>query len=92
METALSISLELVHDKTLTLSQLIEKMSKNPAAILGIDNDLKPGNAADITLIDMEVFLSIDPDTFYSKGRNTPFAGFNVRGSMDDHGGWPCSF
>ncbi len=55
-------------------------MSKNPAAILGIDNDLKSGNSADITLIDPEAYHTIDPDTFFSKGVNTPFVGFNVKG------------
>ena len=80
LETSLPLSLGLVQEGALTLSQLIEKMSKNPAAILGIDNDLKPGNPADITLIDPEAYHTIDPDTFFSKGLNTPFVGFNVKG------------
>ena len=80
LETSLALSLALVQDGKLSLSQLIEKMSKNPAAILGIDNDLKPGNPGDITLIDPEAYHTIDPDTFFSKGVNTPFVGFNVKG------------
>lgn len=80
LETSLALSLGLVQEGKLTFSQLIEKMSKNPAAILGIDNDLKPGNSADITLIDPEAYHTIDPDTFFSKGVNTPFVGFNVKG------------
>ncbi|SMC83532.1 dihydroorotase [Desulfocicer vacuolatum DSM 3385] len=80
LETSLALSLELVQEEKLSLSRLIEKMSKNPAAILGIDNDLKPGNPADITLIDPEAYHTIDPDTFFSKGVNTPFVGFNVKG------------
>jgi len=80
LETSLALSLGLVQEGKLSLSQLIEKMSKNPAAILGIDNDLKPNNPADITLIDLEAYHTIDPDTFFSKGVNTPFVGFNVKG------------
>ncbi|GAB6145141.1 dihydroorotase [Desulfocicer niacini] len=80
LETSLALSLGLVQEGQLTFSQLIEKMSKNPAAILGIDNDLKPGNPADITIIDPEAYHTIDPDTFFSKGVNTPFVGFNVKG------------
>lgn len=80
LETSLALSLGLVQEGKLSLSQLIEKMSKNPAAILGIDNDLKPGNPGDITLIDLEAYHTIDPDTFFSKGVNTPFVGFNVKG------------
>jgi len=80
LETSLALSLGLVQEGKLSLSQLIEKMSKNPAAILGIDNDLKSGNPADITLIDPEAYHTIDPDTFFSKGVNTPFVGFNVKG------------
>ena len=80
LETSLALSLGLVQEGKLTFSRLIEKMSKNPAAILGIDNDLKPGNPADITIIDPEAYHTIDPDTFFSKGVNTPFVGFNVKG------------
>ncbi len=80
LETSLPLSLGLVQEGKLSLSQLIEKMSKNPATLLGIDNDLKPGNPADITIIDPEAYHTIDPDTFFSKGVNTPFVGFNVKG------------
>ncbi|MBF0233457.1 MAG: dihydroorotase [Desulfamplus sp.] len=82
LETSLGLSLKLVHDETLSLEQLIEKMSKNPAALLGIDNDLKPGNRADITVIDMDAFWSVNPRTFFSKSKNTPFAGFNLKGEV----------
>ncbi|MEA1969440.1 MAG: dihydroorotase [Thermodesulfobacteriota bacterium] len=80
LETSLSLSLKLVRDNHITLEALIEKMSKNPAALLGIDNGLKPGNPADITVIDPESSYTIDPDTFLSKGKNSPFAGFKVKG------------
>lgn len=80
LETSLPLSLKLVEDKMLSFEALIKKMSKNPASILGINNDLKCGNPADITVIDRETCFTIDPDTFLSKSRNTPFAGFKVKG------------
>ena len=80
LETSLGLSMKLVQDKIISLETLIEKMSKNPASLLGINNDLKAGNPADITVIDPDVFWSVDPDAFMSKSRNTPFTGFNLKG------------
>ncbi len=80
LETALPLCLKLVQEGFLSLADLIQKMSKQPAEILGIDNDIKPGNPADLTLIDPDVCYTIDPATFISKSRNTPFAGRQVQG------------
>lgn len=81
LETSLSLSLKLVHDGFLTLTQLITKMAKHPAKVIGINNDIKPGNMADLTIIDPEHIQKIDPDAFKSKSKNTPFAGFKTKGS-----------
>ena len=62
------------------MAQLIEKMSVNPARILGIDNRLMIGHPADITLIDPHAAYGIDASAFCSKGRNTPFDGWAVKG------------
>lgn len=80
LETSLSLGLKLVSNGALKLDQLIRKMSKNPAQFLGIDNDIKKGNIADLTLIDLETSYEIDPEKFESKSKNTPFAGHKVRG------------
>lgn len=80
LETALPLSLQLVRDGHLSLEELIVKMSKNPARLMGINNDIIPGNLADFTLIDPEAKFTIDPETFVSKSRNTPFGGRNVQG------------
>lgn len=82
LETSLPLSLNLVETGVISISTLVEKMSRNPANFLGIDNRLIPGNIADITVIDPDSFLVIDPDTFVSKGRNTPFAGMEVKGEV----------
>ena len=80
LETSLSLSLGLVHSGFLSMEALIEKMAKAPARVIGMDNDIRPGNPADLTLIDPDHELTIDPDTFASKSRNTPFGGRQVRG------------
>ncbi len=81
LETSLSLSLKLVHDGNLTLEDLVDKMAKQPAKLLGINNDIKKGNIADLTLIDPDDEYMIDPSTFRSKSRNTPFSGTKVKGS-----------
>ena len=80
LETALALSLKLVQDGHLTLADLVTRMAKHPARILGIDNDIIPGNPADLTLIDLEEKWVVDPDRFKSKSRNTPFTGRTVQG------------
>ncbi|MEZ4527801.1 MAG: dihydroorotase [Desulfobacterales bacterium] len=80
LETSLSLSLALVRDGILTLTQLIEKMAKNPARILGIECGLQVGMRADITLIDPEKIWTVKPEAFQSRSRNTPFAGWEMKG------------
>jgi dihydroorotase len=80
LETSLSLGLNLVGQNILTLQGLIEKMAKNPAQILGIQNDLVPGAHADITIIDPEKIFEVDAEKFRSKGRNTPFNGWQLKG------------
>jgi len=80
LETSLSLSLELVRKNILSMEQIVEKMSINPARILGLDRGLSPGNIADITLIDPEYSYTVDAQKFQSKSRNTPFDGWKLKG------------
>ena len=80
LETSLSLSLKLVHDGFLTLEELINKMAKNPAKIIGINNDIKQGNIADLTIINPDVPYEIDPESFKSRSKNSPFSGMKVQG------------
>ena len=74
---------ELVDKGVLTLSQLVEKMSVNPAKVLGIDKgNLAPGKAADIVIADITKEYKIDSSKFVSKGKNTPFDGKKVKGRV----------
>lgn len=81
LETALSLSLKLVHENILSMSQLIEKMALNPARILGISKGtLKPGSDADVVIVDPDFEYTVDERQFVSKGRNTPFDGWILKG------------
>jgi dihydroorotase len=65
----------------LTLAQLLDKMTRKPAQLFNLSaGELKEGLAADLTLIDLEKELEITPQTFLSKGKNTPFAGWKCKG------------
>ncbi len=83
LETSLALSItELVEGGWLTPYQLIEKMSANPAKILGRTDigNLSEGSRGDITIIDPDTEYTIDKSKMYSKGKNTPFDGRKVKG------------
>ena len=80
LETSVSLSLKLVESGIIDITNLIEKMSKNPARILGLKTGLEIGKTADITIIDPEISFCIDDDRFQSLSRNTPFDGWDVKG------------
>lgn len=81
LETSLPLSLRLVETGVLTLKQLIEKMSANPAAILGLNRgSLKAGAVADITVIDPTKEWTVDAEQLLSKSKNSPFLGWKVKG------------
>jgi dihydroorotase len=80
LETSVSISLKLVQDSVISLTNLVEKMSINPARILGLDIGIKTGRPADITIIDPNLSYKIDSSKFQSLSRNTPFNGWDMKG------------
>ncbi|MGN0485326.1 MAG: dihydroorotase [Lachnospiraceae bacterium] len=84
LETSASLTYtELVKTGVLTLMQMVEKMSYNPAQVLGSDKGvLQEGRTADIVIFDTNAEYDIDPSTFRSKGKNTPFAGRHVFGKV----------
>jgi dihydroorotase len=82
LETALGLVLtHLVQPGILSLSSAIEKMTLNPARILGLKGgELSPGMPADITIIDPQEEWVVDVKEFESKGRNCPFDGWKLKG------------
>lgn len=94
LETAFPVLFtNLVRTGFLTLSSLVGKMSRNPAAILGIPHGgLAPGMAADLTIIDLKKEYILDSRIFHSRGKNTPFDGWRVYGRpvLTLVGGYPA--
>lgn len=84
LETSLCLTYtELVLKGVLTPMQMVEKMSYNPAKIIGIDRGtLMPGAVADVTVMDPEWEFEIDRNEFVSMGHNTPFDGRRVKGRV----------
>jgi dihydroorotase len=81
LETSLALSLRLVQEGVLTLTQLVAKMSTNPARILKIPKGtLTVGADADVTVIDPDEEWTVDTRTFQSLSKNTPFNGWRLRG------------
>jgi len=82
LETSLPLSLTLVSEGVLSLQQLIEKMSCNPSKILGIGRGtLKVGAVADITVFDTAAEWTVEADRLFSKSKNSPFLGWEVKGA-----------
>ncbi len=85
LETMASLTYtELVEPGILTPMQMAEKTSYNPARILGLGEKgaIAEGKIADIVVFDPTVEYVIDKNTFYSKGKNTPFHGRKVKGDI----------
>ena len=82
LETMLGLIMtHLVKKKTLTISQIIEKMSILPRKIVNIpENRIEEGQQADLTLIDPGIDWVVDKLKFKSKSKNSPFNGWNLTG------------
>lgn len=85
IETSFSLSYTyLVKSGILTLSELTEKTSLNPCKILGLEGgEIKEGAPADLFIADLNKSYIINGSEFVSKGKNTPFNGFNVYGKVE---------
>jgi dihydroorotase len=82
LETALAVTLTtLVAPGILSLPQVIAKLTSEPARILKLSRgQIVEGADADLTIFDPNRDWTVDPATFASKSRNTPFAGWRLRG------------
>ena len=85
LETALGVTLTyLYHTGELPLSDILRKMTINPACILRLPTKgrLAIGADADVVIFDPDEVWTVDPEQFASKGRNTPFAGKELKGKI----------
>jgi dihydroorotase len=85
LETALGLAVsELVDGGLLSLADLVLRMSVIPARIFNLPGGtLAPGAAADVAVLDPTAAWTVRPEAFYSRSRNTPFAGRTLRGRAD---------
>ena len=81
LETALPLALALVEKGVMDMPRLIEKMSVNPARIIGVQRSLDIGEPADITVIDPRKVFEYNAAQGCSKSRNTPFDGWSMKGA-----------
>jgi dihydroorotase len=83
LETALSLTLVLVEEGVLTLESAVAKLTKAPARAFSLNaGTLASGVDADVVIVDPQETWEIDPSRFRSKSRNTPFAGWKVKGRV----------
>jgi dihydroorotase len=82
LETALGVAMvDLVDAGALTLPQLVRCLSSQPAAVAHLPSGtLARGTPADVVVFDPKAEWAVDPARFFSKSRNTPFAGRRLRG------------
>jgi len=77
LETLLPLTLRLVDDGVLDLPSALARLTAGPAAVLGsAAGTLAPGQLADICIFDPDRPWQVDTATLRSRGRNTPFAGW----------------
>jgi len=83
LETALPLTLALVDEGVLSLESAIDKLSTAPAKAFGLTKGtLAVGADADVAIVDQQEQWEVDPAKFRSKSRNTPFAGWKVKGRV----------
>ncbi len=81
LETALALTLKLVREGRLSLLQAVALLSTNPARILKVPGgSLKPGSPADVTVIDPERRWVVTKENLHSKGKNSPYLGWEMTG------------
>lgn len=83
LETTVSLCLDrLVGRQVIGLPRLVELLSTNAARVLNLPGgSLSEGAPADLTILDLEKRVSVEPERFASKGRNSPFAGWQLTGA-----------
>lgn len=81
LETSFAvIYTKLVREGIITLEKAVELMSERARELFKIGGGLEEGEAADIAVFDTEREFTVDPETFHSMGRSTPFKGWTLRG------------
>ncbi|AEF95940.1 dihydroorotase [Methanotorris igneus] len=80
IETFVPLVFNLVSKKLISLFDAAKMLSENPAKIFNIDNEIREGNLANLTIVDLDMEGEIRGDNFKSKAKFTPFEGWKVKG------------
>ncbi len=82
IQTVLPLTLSLVQSGVISMSDLVMKLSCQPAGILGLAGKgvIKVGACADLTLIDTKKAFTLQTGDIVSKGKNSPFIGRELKG------------
>ncbi len=81
IDTYLSLGLHLVHEKKIDLHKLLDAMTCNAAKLFSLPaGTLSLGATADVCIVDPTRYFSVDEKTLFSKGKNTPFKGWEIPG------------
>jgi dihydroorotase len=83
LETAVSLVLDrFVAPGIISFGRFVDLLSTNPARLLGLAKKgrIEAGADADLTILDPELSVTVDKREFESKGRNTPFDGWTLKG------------
>jgi dihydroorotase len=85
LETAFGCLMDLVHQGRISLTQLISKLTYEPAKVIGRNGELgtlKPGAAASVTILNPDREWIVNSHNFASKGKNTPYDGCQFKGKV----------
>ena len=81
LETSFAvIYTKLVKEGVISLEKAIDVLAEAPRRIFSLGGGLKEGEAADIAIFDLNAEYDVDPTTFHSMGRSTPFEGWHLWG------------
>jgi dihydroorotase len=87
LQTAVPLTLDLVHQGLIPLKRWVESLTLAPARLLGVDRalglgSLRKGAAADITILDPKATWNLASDMILSKSKNSPFLDWELRGKV----------
>jgi dihydroorotase len=84
-ETAFGCLMGLVHQREISLTQLISELTYEPAKVIGRNGELgnlRAGTPANITILDLDRQWIVNSRNFASKGKNTPYDGYKFKGKV----------
>ena len=80
IETLVPLTLDLVNKGIINIFDAVRILSENPSKIFNIDNEIREGNKANLTIVDLNKEFTIKGEDFKSKAKFTPFEGWHVAG------------